>query len=401
MSNTYQRNGYVETELPSMPFGHSRKIDVDIKYDIRVLDCPRNNVAGVLVGAPYNYMERVYPNGTRKILAFQNGVEEPIWTINPDGSAVYSRSFVPLDVVGPMDSTCIGNAYPFYTPVKNAPPGFVGYTYKFSPQGMEFFKSVASLYPNGLVDRSKYNEFPTWPQWIFPFRENDSEKARSWILNLSPADALALYYTLVEYNGLEQNVYNKSWYYRNRKFVGEVTPEEFKENGFWSIYQEILIRAIWDLRTDLRKVRDPNTGMIIDGIIDYRLFKMPKRQGSRGAIAEAVAGVFLAIVTFGTSAAFQATLTMVNVAKEIVSMKEGLDKARAMQAFSNKVVGGYRAASDIRNLLSPTPQMSKPEKDLLIKASGETKSPTEVIDGAAGGVPWLLIAAAAAAALLS
>jgi hypothetical protein len=398
MGNTYQKNEYVETEYPFSR--HS--ITDDFKP---TLNCGRNNLAAVTVGGPVKYLNRVYPNGTRKILAIQNGVEEPIWTINPDGSAIYSRSFVPLDVIGPFDGKfCIGTTYPYWTPVKNAPPGFVGYTYKFSPQGMEFFRSVASLYPNGLVDRSKYNEFPTWPQWMFPFHKNDSEKVRSLILNLSPADALALYYTLVEYNGLEQNVYNKSAYARNRKFSEAVTPEEFRQNGFWSIYQEMLIRAIWDLRTDLRKVRDPNTGMTIDGIIDYRLFNIPIRSGSRGAIAEAVVGAFLAIVTFGASAALQTTLTMVNVAREIVSMKEGADKAKAMQEFSNKVVGGYQAASDIRNLLSPPPQMSKPEKDLLEKASGETKSPTEVVGEAktAGGNPWLLIAgAAAAAALLS
>jgi hypothetical protein len=74
--------------------------------------------------------------------------------------------------------------------------------------------------------------------------------------------------------------------------VDAVTPEEFRQNGFWSLHQEMLIRAIWDLRTDLRKVRDPQTGEIIDGIIDYRLFKMPKRVGGRGAIAGAIAAHF-------------------------------------------------------------------------------------------------------------
>ena len=90
-------------------------------------------------------------------------------------------------------------------------------------------------------------------------------------------------------------------------------------------------------------------------------------------------------------------------------MKAGADKAKAMQEFSNKVIGGYQAASDVRNILSPPPQLTQAEKDLMAKASGETKSPTGgsgeavgsggVVSTAGGGIPWLLIAGAAAALL--
>ena len=66
-------------------------------------------------------------------------------------------------------------------------------------------------------------------------------------------------------------------------------------------------------------------------------------------------------------------------------------------------------AAKIQSALTGEP--SPVEKVLMEKASGETKSPTEIIDGApatvpsstdpsGGGIPWLLIAGVAAAALL-
>lgn len=395
MPRTYQRNGYVEVEylFTEPPFGTSQEIDLDFRPDPF---CPRR-LAAVEVSTPSSYFDRVYPDGTRKIGTKVGPSEQVVWTINPDGSAIYTRSTVPLAVIGPMDSTCIGTNPLMETPVRNVPPGFVGYTYKFSPEGLAAFRAVASLYPNGFVDRSKYNEFPAWPQWLFPFQKGDSEGIRSWILNMSPAEALAFYYTLVEYDGDEQNVYNGSWYYRNRKFVPEVTPEEFKRNGFWSLHQEMIIRAIWDLRTDLRKVRDPRTGEIIDGIIDYKLFQMPKRQGGRAQIAEAIAGVALGLMTLGASAGLRATLTMVDIAKGVMSIKSQADKIRAMQEFSNKVVGGYQVASDAQNLIvppPPEPKLTPAEEALKVKAEGKT--PPAVTGTQRGTFPWWLVAGAAA-----
>jgi hypothetical protein len=59
-------------------------------------------------------------------------------------------------------------------------------------------------------------------------------------------------------------------------------------------------------------------------------------------------------------------------------------------------------AAKIQSALMGIP--SPVEKVLMEKASGETKSPTEIPGEAiasSGGIPWLLIAGAAAAALLS
>jgi len=396
MPRTYQRNGYVETEyhFTEPPFGTSQEIDLDFKPDPI---CPRK-LAAVEVNRPLRYFDRVYPDGTRRIGTGVENTEQVVWTINPNGSATYSRSTVPLAVIGPFGSTCVGGNALMETPVRNVPPGFVGYTYKFSPEGLNAFRAVASLYPNGFVDRSKYNEFPAWPQWLFPFQKGDSDGIRSWILNMSPAEALAVYYTLLEYDGTEQNVYNGSWYYRNRKFVPEVTPQEFKENGFWSLHQEMLIRAIWDLRTDLRKVRDPNTGEIIDGIIDYKLFEMPRRKGGRGQIAELVAGAFVAVITFGASAGFKATLSMIDAAKSIMSMTDQARKMKAMQEFSTKVVRGYQAASDDKNLfIPPPPEPPKPPGPIgELESRSEGKTPPPALQAQGGGFPWWILAGAAA-----
>jgi len=172
---------------------------------------------------------------------------------------------------------------------------------------------------------------------------------------MHPADVLVLYYTLLEYNGDKQDVYNKSSICRMRKFVSAVTPEEFNKTGFWSPYQEMLIRAIWDIRTDLRRVKDPNTGKEIDGIIDYRLFIMPCMAGSRGLIANAIASLAVGVMTLGASVALQSSIVAIDTAKSAVATADQNKKANLMQEFASKVVIGYNAASDTSNLIDPLP----------------------------------------------
>jgi hypothetical protein len=110
-------------------------------------------------------------------------------------------------------------------------------------------------------------------------------------------------------------------------------------------------------------------------------------------------------VTAGAGTALAAALKTISIAKTIADMKNAADKAKASAAFNNSVVRGYETGIDIRNVLNPVPQLTEVEKQLLAKASGETKSPTEVIGEArtvtaGGGNPWLLIAGAVAAAAL-
>jgi hypothetical protein len=316
--------------------------------------------------------------------------EQVIWTIRPDGSATLARRLV-------GDSRGI---YSGDITWKGSP----GYTYNFSKEAFDLFRMVASQFPNGAVERGTSINGLQWPAWDFPFTATDSAKMRQWILSLEPADAFAIYYTLLAYDGETSG--RCQW----RKFNPSISPAEFKDNGFWAVFQDMVAMSIYNLRTDLHKIRDPDTGGIIDGLIKYDLFRMPCKPGIGEIIFQVIASVALAVATAGAGTALAAALKTISIAKTISDMKSGADKAKASAAFTNSVVKGYETGIDIRNVLNPVPQLTEVEKELLAKASGETKSPTEtnvVVDGAptataaGGGVPWLLIAAAAAAALLS
>ena len=347
--------------------------------------------------------------------SFEGSSEIVLWTIRPDGTATYSNPWAfsigkEVTMCRFRDGTC---SQPPLQSYKNLDlvsinsagnAGSPGYTYNFSKEGFDVFRTVASQFPNGVVERGTSINGLQWPAWDFPFTATDSAKMRQWILSLEPADAFAIYYTLLAYDG--EGSRGCKW----RKFNPSISPAEFKDNGFWSVFQDMVAMSIYDLRTDLHKIRDPDTGGIIDGLIKYDLFRMPCKAGIGEIIFQVIASVALAVVTAGAGTALAAALKTIEISKSIYDMKNSADKAKANAAFTNSVVKGYQTGTDIRNVLNPVPQLTEVEKQLLAKASGETKSPTEtnvVVDGAptattaGGGVPWLLIAAAAAAALLS
>ena len=351
------------------------------------------------------------PPGTPMGETFEGSPEIVIWTIRSDGTATYSN---PWDFsIGKEVGMCgfrVGNCrIPPFSTYKNlelvsAKPGWrgsPGYTYNFSKEGLDLFRMVASQFPNGAVERGTSINGLQWPAWDFPFTPTDSAKMRQWILSLEPADAFAIYYTLLAYDGEKSG--NCQW----RKFNPSISPAEFKDNYFWVVFQDMVAMSIYNLRTDLHKIRDPDTGGIIDGLIKYDLFRMPCKPGIGEIIFQVIASVALAVVTAGAGTALAAALKTISIAKTIADMKSSADKAKASAAFTNSVVKGYETGTDIRNVLNPVPQLTDVEKQLLAKASGETKSPTEtnaVVDGApaaaGGGIPWLLIAGVAAAALL-
>lgn len=416
MPKKVQYKGYYELEygIFEKPWGMSKDLDTGEKYQF----CP---IGAIWAYEGYNnqnpsfLFDRFYDDGRREIIlrhadyryAFTdpkseesgfrayliksgwkwNPEEEIVWKIYPDGSAEYKRNHLPIEIQG-QDKNACSNEGQMTRCIGNPPPYTQCFPYKFSPEGLKAFRAVASLYPNGFVDRSRYNEYPVWDHWYFPFEPDDSKNIKAYIRNLHPVDVLTLYYTLLEYNGEEQNVYRNSWIYKTRKYVAAVTPEEFQKNGFWSPYQEMLIRAIWDLRTDLRKVKDPNTGELIDGIIDYKLFTAPARQGNRAMIANAVASIALGVMTLGAGTALKTSITAIDMARSIAATVDQAKKVKAMQDFASKVVIGYNAASDPSNIVNPLPFT---ERDLSADPTAYDPKPVDDTKVSVGLLAGLVI----------
>lgn len=326
--------------------------------------------------------------------------EQVIWTIRPDGSATLARKYIaykPEYLAASRNwSQYRGPAEPGMVIAFEGNRGGPFYTYNFSPEGLNVFRMAASLFPNGVVEKGISVNGLQWPAWDFPFTATDSAKMREWVTSLSAADAFGMYYSLLAYDGPDNGTCK--W----RKFMQGISPGEFEGNYFWAVFQEMVLRSIYDIRTDLHKVRDPDTGAVIDGLIKYDNFAMPCKPGIGEIIFQVVASVALGVVTAGAGAALATALKTIDIAKTIYEMKASADKQKAAAAFSNSVVKGYTSGTDIRNIISPKPELSQVEKDLMEKASGETKSPTEIPGGAvasSGGIPWLLLAGAAAALL--
>lgn len=328
--------------------------------------------------------------------------EQVIWTIRPDGSATLSRNYVAYK---PEYLSASRNWSQYRGPSE---PGMVFafegnrggpfYTYNFSADGLKVFRMAASLYPDGVIERGISINGLQWPAWDFPFTPTDAAQMRQWVLSLSPAEAFGMYYTLLAYDGQKAN--NCQW----QKFAPGVSAPEFQDNYFWAVFQAMIIQAIYDVRTDLRKVRDPDTGNIIDGLIKYDNFRMPCKPGIGEIIFQVVASVALAVVTAGAGAALSTALKTIDIAKSIYDMKAGADKAKAVAAFTNSVVKGYQGGVQIDQILNPPPKLTPEEQALIEKASGEQKSPAVESGGAVAAsgsaIPWLLLAGAAAALLI-
>ena len=90
---------------------------------------------------------------------------------------------------------------------------------------------------------------------------------------------------------------------------------------------------------------------------------------------------------------------------DVNNIKDANNKAVAVYKFNKTLLDGYNASQDVANIIKPPPKLTPEEQKLVDKASGETKSPTEVVGEArttGASNPWLLIVGAvAAAALLS
>jgi hypothetical protein len=374
-------------------FSRGNKTLIETKYTIgpRFDETDSNGVRriGYRAGAREFVQTGIHPGGgktpagTKLGYYIEGAPEQVIWTLRPDGTATLERKL--------------------FTPTfgREGMPGVPEYTYNFSAEGLKVFRMVASQFPDGIIERGISVNGLKWPAWDFPFTATDSANMRAWVISLTPADAFAIYYNLLAYDGKE---FSRCTY---RKFNPSISPAEFEANWFWPVFQDMVAMAIYNIRTDLHKVRDPETGEIIDGLIKYDLFRMPCKPGPGEIVFQVIASAALAVVTAGAGAALAASLKTISFAKSIHDMKSGADKAKAQAAFTNSVVRGFQSGVQIENILTPAPTLTPEEEKLIERASGEeTKSPTEtgVVVGEAvkgSGFPWLLLAGAAAAALLS
>jgi len=325
--------------------------------------------------------------------------EQVIWTIRPDGTATLSRKYIPYRqeylAASRNWSQYWGVAQPGMVIAFDGNAGGPFATYNFSREGLKVFRMAASLHPDGVVERGISINGTPWPAWDFPFTAEDKASMRQWVTSLAPAEAFGMYYTLLAYDGEKGN--NCQF----QKFVPNVSMPEFKANWFWPVFQAMVIQSIYDIRTDLHKVRDPDTGNVIDGLIKYDLFAMPCKPGIGEIIFGIIASVALGVVTAGAGAALSTALKTIDLAKSIYDMKNDADKARASAAFTNSVIKGYSAGMDIQNLLEPPPKLTPEEQRLISKAEGsppspEGKTPPPAPQAQGGAFPWWVVAGAAA-----
>lgn len=373
----------------------------------------------VLMAGPR--FDEVGPDGVRRIgtragqPAMRKGQliaaapEQVIWTIRPDGSATLSRRLIPYQpemLAGSRNWSQYRG--PSEAGMVIAPPDNQGgpfATYNFSPDGLRTFRMAASLFPDGVVERGISVNGTPWPAWDFPFTAEDAARMRQWVVSLSPADAFAIYYNLLAFDGVESSGC------RLRRFNPAISPAEFESNYFWPVFQDMVAMTIYNIRTDLHKVRDPETGKTIDGLIKYDLFAMPCKAGIGEIIFGVIASVALGVVTAGAGAALSTAIRTIDLAKTIHDMKSDAAKAKAVEAFTNSVVKGYSAGTDIQNILQPPPKLTPAEEVLVAKAEGKMppasqpspeQKPSQPGAGAQGGaIPLLVLAAAGAAMLLS
>lgn len=341
--------------------------------------------------------DRTTAAGVREIgFKHLEGGEHIIWEIYPDGSARYVSKYSPtwailyrdyistipddprVKTVSALDENRNRN-YPQttwpdnnYKKISSVPLGKGSpiWTYNFTPDNFKLFKLAASIPISRIAStpdsekelyimQEKGYYLQTWGNWWLPDQAEDAEKMKKWIISLSPTEVFGLYYSLVMYTGPKINGCS------TREYSPLITPIEFKENGLWSIFQEMILRALYDIRTDLHQVKDPETGKMITGLINYEEFQRvcdaPKWMSIIKWVG-VVGDLAMAFVTLGASTAFQAISFVVKTSITIINLKDANNQIKALVNFNNKLVEGYNAGQDPANIVNTLPI---PKEDLI------------------------------------
>ena len=246
-----------------------------------------------------------------------------------------------------------------------------------------------TLYPDGSYREQSWDWQPSASdkdsmgfrmRWDIQFTPEEAKiyaalRSDEYLKMLDARAVLAIYYSLLQWKcvGKINAVLSPS----------PVSPQDLAgryDSGtqFWLEFWERGLRdRIWMVRQDLRQVRLPDGSLETGLRPPADISRPPACTSTTGQIIGYVAAAAMTLA--GIPAALQVAMSLPTT---VLGLRDLISK--------------LSMASQIQNALLGTP--SPVEQALIAQASGETKSPTAVSSGA-GGVPWWLLAGAAALAL--
>jgi hypothetical protein len=298
----------------------------------------------------YTTQNQIFPNG-----GHYEGRTITSWTIRPDGTASWRKE-------GWNDGR---------TDLSTLT--------QFSRDDVSLFRmwaSLASTTPLATVNDT-YREF-IWDH--FPFTQSDRELAERTIREMQVADVFYLYYNLWTFTpppcgGCGELILVEGITPRILEDVYHEMTEPYTYN-----YQSGILLAIWRIRTELRRIRNPANGEIIDGLVNPEKFP-----GAQCRVAcsryDVVVQVVMSVFTLGAPLWATAILQVVQAADAIRQMNDARRQAAAYREFAQSVVLGYNSA------------LALPETVLTDRATGigSPGQPQSSSSGGAFGAAALLL----------
>lgn len=219
----------------------------------------------------------------------------------------------------------------------------------------------------------------------FPFTQADRDQADTIVRGWEPAVVFSLYYGLWTFDpppcgGCStikpvEGFTPRGLYDPPRRGYGKTLVETFN----WGVLQ-----GIWRLRTDLRQIRDPQTGGFIDGIVDPTAFPQIPCNVSCSPW-DVYVQVGMSILTIGTPVWASTVTGLVQAANFAVKMQDALAQARAFREFADLVNLGIRTVAEVGPSIPSTGVGPMGSDDLGFPALPET--PAEAGSGQTAGGP--------------
>lgn len=313
-------------------------------------------LSGVPTPVPRVRFDRRLADGTREIGWRQDGYdarmgrrftgERVVWTLYPDGSATWwdegwSDGNEDLSVV-----------------------------HRFDPQALLTFRTFATLSADA------------WDG--FPFEAADFARMEGTVRSWQDAEVLSLYYSLWTFDPPPCGACSAV------KPVPGFTPPGLYSPARRSFasplvddWQWGILNGIWRLRTDLRSIRDPATGAVIDGIVDPAAFPHTPCNVSCSPW-DAYIQIGLTILTIGSPVWASAMQGIVSTANQITQMRDAAARMAAYRNFADAVRTGVGAlASGGVSLLNPqsggSPYQSTPAPSATSAPPTPSATPTGTV----------------------